>query len=44
MLEDVQFNSLRIGAELRRGNASIAMALLTATVFPGLLLWAAMRR
>jgi hypothetical protein len=43
MLEDVQFNSLRIGAEMRRSNRSVLIAMLAAAAFPGLVFWGAFR-
>ena len=44
MLEDVQFNSLKMGAEMRRSEGSVLLGMLLATAFPGFFLWAAMRR
>jgi hypothetical protein len=44
MLEDVQFNSLRMGAEMRRSDASLLFAMLAAAAFPGLVIWAALRQ
>jgi hypothetical protein len=43
MLQDSQFNSLRMGAELRRSRPSLLVTLLAAATFPGVVFWAAMR-
>jgi hypothetical protein len=43
MLQDSQFNSLKMGAEMRRSSPSLFVTLLAAATFPGVVLWAALR-
>ena len=43
MLQDSQFNSLRMGAEMRWSSPSLLVTLLAAATFPGVVIWAALR-